>query len=129
MICYNYLEVTIDVKSLLDKDIILHCTVKINEVDRKKCFLKVANTINVLICLFCGIIYGISLYLNILGAEPDRISNIRLIPLEFTYSVTWCWALCKLYTQIKSSRYLLPNKRIFLLHGTLLFLYFLFSSI
>ena len=58
MICNNYLKVTIEVKSLLDKDIIMHNGEKINEIDQKKLYLQAANVINIFLCLISGAIFA-----------------------------------------------------------------------
>lgn len=60
-------------------------------------------------------------------AEPTP-GNKWIIAIDYTqlglfwaFMIAWAWTLVKLYRDIKHSKKLLPNKRVFKLHGFLLF--------
>ena len=53
--------------------------------------------------------------------------SMGLLTLQAIYTIVWAYCLFSLYREIKSSQHLLPKKRIFKLHATLLVFYFFFA--
>ena len=114
---------------MLDKDIILHNAKKINQLDRKKCQLQIANVFNIGLCLIVGILFATANYFGFIYGKLYFWVSILQILLMVTYLLVWGWSLFSLYTKIKASRKLLPKKKVFQLHATLLILYLLFYAI
>jgi hypothetical protein len=78
--------------------------------------LEVANILNIVISLLFLIC---SVFL-----DSSRIVEIS-IGLKILYLVIWSYALCSLFVKFKSSKHLLPRKRVFIIHAALLTVYFL----
>ena len=55
---------------MLDKDIILHNAEKLQQVDRKKCFLQIANFVNFFLCLLVGAGWAAENYFYMYGNFP-----------------------------------------------------------
>ena len=85
MICFTYLKVTIEVKTLLDKEIIMHNADKINQADRKKCYLYIAHAVNIFICIIVG--YKNSLKNSFFSYNPglERRFPFRYTIDEYTH--------------------------------------------
>jgi len=116
--------VSIEVTYLLDKNIYLENQTTLTEFDRKKRNLQVFYIINVVLCVGLGLLTLIAYTRETLGTL-SFIADWLFILYQFTYLLIWAWALYVLYRDIKQARMLLPNKRIFFLHGSLLVLYIL----
>jgi len=76
------------------------------------------------LCVGLGLLTLIAYTRETLGTL-SFIADWLFILYQFTYLLIWAWALYVLYRDIKQARMLLPNKRIFFLHGSLLLLYIL----
>ena len=55
--------------------------------------------------------------------------NITSLFFQVGCLFAWAWTLIRLYKDIKHSEKLLPNKRIFILHGSLLTIYLLLYAL
>ena len=51
------------------------------------------------------------------------IGNYGWLAMIAIFTLTWGWTLFKLYRDVVHSKKLLPNKKIFILHGSLLVLF------
>jgi hypothetical protein len=123
-ICLIYLRVSTEVTYLLDKNIYLENQSTLADFDRKKRNLLVFFFINVVLCVGLGLLTLIAYTRASLGLL-SFISDWLFIIFQFAYFLIWAWALYALYRDIKHANMLLPNKRIFVLHGSLLILYIL----
>ena len=55
--------------------------------------------------------------------------NITSLFFQVGCLFAWAWTLIRLYKEIEHSEKLLPNKHIFILHGSLLILYLLIFTL
>ena len=95
-----------------------------HEINKDNCFLNIVNVINIAIC--------VALLLFQVLSENYKAINISwdiAISLILVYLVTWVYSLCALFAKFKASNRLLPNKKMFIIHGVLLAFYSLFNVI
>ena len=91
----------------------------IRQRNRENFCLEVINIFNLLISV--GILIW---YLSAGGQHINLILTIQT-GVETVYLVVWSFALCSLFARFKSSEHLLPRKRVFIIHATLLTVYLL----
>lgn len=129
MVCYIYLSVTFQTDALLDKDVILNNQDKIETVYRQKKWLLVASIAIVLLCLANAAmaVVGFGYIYHKRGPTLMLASEYITVGLIFIFLLIWAIALCQLYSKVKNTDNLLPNKTIFALHGMSLILLVLFS--
>jgi len=122
IITQSYIKVACETKQILDKAVIFNNPAKIAEVHRFKIRIRNANIVCpllVIVLSVCGYIGG--------QINPDGwlyiIGAYGWLALVFAFTAVWGWMLYKLYRDTLHSRKLLPDKRIFILHGVLLVLF------
>jgi hypothetical protein len=123
-ICLIYLKVALEVKFLLNKKIYLENYETLREFHRGKKRLKWFFIVNVGICILLGLLTLFAYTIFPLGILAFS-SDILFIILQLGYLLVWVWALWRLYRNVQQAKDLLPNKRIFFIHGSLLVLYIL----
>ena len=103
----------------------------ISEVDvsvRKfRCWLTLANilvTILILVITACEYFGDTYQYLRLL-----TVSDYSSVTFQFLCMIAWTWTLIRLYRNIEHSEKLLPKKRLFILHGSLLTGYLLLFAL
>ncbi len=112
---------------LLKKDTYLKSASELESVNLFRCCFTFANiTISIMIILISITLYlAVVLNSKVLIAVTD---NSTLV-FQFVFMLAWALTLINLYRDIKHSDKLLPNKRMFLLHGCLLTSYlFIYAS-
>ena len=103
---------------LLEKDTYIKSAAKLIKAERFRCCLTIANAIILLLILVisASIFFGIRRY----SIKLLAIGTYSTLVLQVGCLLAWSWTLIRLYRDIKHSEKLLPNKHIFILHGTLL---------
>ena len=127
LISKTYLKVAFDTKQLLDPDVYFKNEKKMSGIDRFRWRLKVANVLVHLTAI--GIF--LSILLSLLQIAPFwvyQLGNYTELALLTLFAGLWGWTLASLYRNVKNSRKLLPDKRVFKLHGGLLVFYLLFMT-
>jgi len=126
IITATYLKVSFETRMLLNKNTYISTAVDLVQVDRFRCCL---TTFNVLISILILLI-AISLYFGgrylIEHYEFNVFYTVAInssLVLQIGCLLAWAWTLMRLYKDFKYTDKLLPNKRIFILHGSLLTLY------
>jgi hypothetical protein len=110
--------VSAETRQLLDRGVLLSERGKIEDVYRFKRNMLIANVLCPLvilglsICIFFG-------YLTRNLVVYD-IGNYGWVSVLSVFTIIWGWTLYTLYRDTVHSRKLLPNSRIFILHGSLL---------
>lgn len=130
MVCYIYLLVTFQTDALLDKDVILNNQDRIASVERKKKCLMLASIVVVLLSLAVAVMYGIGFTYIYHKRGPRLLIAAMYLSVASigVFLAIWALALAKLYNKVKNQEALLPNKKVFLLHGISLFLLVFFLS-
>lgn len=123
-ICVIYLKVAIEVTYLLDKNIYLENQIILREFAKKKQRLNCFFAVNLVLCFSLGVITWLGYTHDSLGSLSFA-SDILFIVFQVAYLVIWALALYSLYRDIQQAKTILPNRRIFLLHASLLVLYLL----
>jgi hypothetical protein len=113
-----YIKVSFETRMLLKKDTYLKSASELESVNLFRCCFATANiTISIFIILISITLYlAVVLNSKVLIAVTD---NSTLV-FQFVFMLAWALTLINLYRDIKHSDKLLPNKRMFLLHGCLL---------
>ena len=85
--------------------------------------MKCANVTMTLLILAIAVCY----YVGIKKADhlPLEIATANWLLFPSFLTVLWAWPLYKLYRDTRNSKNLLPNKKIFILHGSLIVLFLL----
>lgn len=100
---------------------------KIAAVNRFKRSINFANVMCPLLVVGCSL-------LIFLGEKQDNgllydIGSYGWLTLLTVFTLTWGWTLYKLYMNTVHSEKLLPDKRIFILHGSLLVFFLLMNAL
>jgi len=108
---------------LIDKNTYIRSAAELVSVDRFRCFL---TTTNVIISILILLI-SITAYFGVKHDEHKLhlVTFYSSLFLQIGCLFAWAWILIRLYKDIEHSEKLLPNKRIFILHGSLLSVYLL----
>jgi hypothetical protein len=124
IISFVYIKTSLETRMLLNKDTYLKSADETVYVKKFRCYLTTANIFaSILIIAISATMFigtysdGQSLYVG--------IANLATLLFELICSVAWVWTLIRLYKDIAHSEKLLPNKRVFFLHGSLLTIYYL----
>ena len=102
---------------MLDPDIYFNDKRKLDNVDRFRQKMKLANVLVGISIVVASVSVGI-------GENTDNAiyyaGSYFLYGMQIAFLLIWAWTLIKLYKEIKHSKRLLPDKRVFILHGILL---------
>lgn len=82
-----------------------------------------ANICTILLIAAFSIVYFIAIYR---GAEFGFlwfVPNYGQLIMLWVFMVTWAWTLILLYRNVKHQEKVLPNKKVFILHGIVLSVY------
>jgi hypothetical protein len=88
-----------------------------------RCYLTIANISASILIIAISAINCIGAFFNY--ERIEFLGDIATLVFQFLCSTTWAWTLIRLYRDVSHSEKLLPNKRIFLIHGALLTIYYL----
>ena len=123
IITSTYIKVSFETRMLIDKNTYIKSAAELVKVDRFRCFLTTSNVIISVLILLISITayFGVILDKHMLHLVTVYSSFVLQIGCLFA----WAWILIRLYKDIEHSEKLLPNKRIFILHGSLLSVYLL----
>ena len=122
MITQSYLNVAYETKFILDRGVLLNDRAKIAAVYKFKRNMKFANF------LFPLLVLGFSICILFGWQTVNKFYYIGYygwLTLFAIFTVAWGWTLHKLYRDTVRSKQLLPNKNVFILHGSLLVLFVL----
>jgi len=123
LITQSYIKVAYETKFILDRDVLFNDPVKLAAVRRFKRIMKCANVAMTLLILAIAVCFYVA---NKTGnLLLNYIANICWLVLPSFFTIMWAWPLYKLYRDTRNSKKLLPNKKIFILHGSLLVLFLL----
>lgn len=132
IITATYIKVAFETRMLIRKDTYIQSVDEIMAlVDKFRCCFTTTN----IFILILIVVISASVYFGARIGSPILFSlaNILTIVFQFGCLLAWTLTLIRLYKDIKHSEKLLPNKRIFILHGSLLasylFLYVLYQVI
>lgn len=124
-ITHLYVKVSYETRQLLDPEVHFNDEGKIQEVYKFRSRLEI---INKLVLFLIGLItLGF-----IVGANHTTVEFITAyteLTLLLVFLGVWAWTLFKLYSDVKNSQKLLPDKKIFAIHGALLFAFLLLFAI
>jgi len=113
--------VSFETKQLLDIEVLLGNAAKLAAVDRFKTVMKFAHVFVVLVALL------LSVFLCLGDKESNsllyNIGAYGILAILIGFTVVWGWTLFKLYRDTKNSEKLLPAKKTFIVHGSLLGLF------
>ncbi len=123
IITSTYIKVSFETRMLIDKNTYIKSAAELVKVDRFRCFLTTSNVIISVLILLISITayFGVILDKHMLHLDTVYSSFVLQIGCLFA----WAWILIRLYKDIEHSEKLLPNKRIFILHASLLSVYLL----
>lgn len=121
-----YIEVSVETAALLNKEVYCNNQETIDEVIRIKRRLRIADyfvwAFTLVIAILTAVGYSVKkLYLTFIATYARLLFQTGCM-------LVWGSFLYKLYKMVKKSE-LLPNKNIFILHGSLLIAYLVFSFI
>ena len=108
---------------LLNKDTYLKSADEMVFVPKFRCYLTTANISASILIIAISAFYSIAYFYD--RVELQFITDDTTLVLKLLCSVAWAWTLIKLYWDVAHSEKLLPNKRIFIIHGSLLTVYIL----
>ena len=108
---------------LLNKDTYIKSADEMVFVRNFRCYLATANIFASILVIAISAVFSIAGFYD--RVKLVSIANIAAVVFELVCSVAWAWTLIRLYKDIAHSEKLLPKKRIFLIHGSLLTIYFL----
>ncbi len=123
IITITYIKTSIETRMLLNKDTYLKSPDEMNFVRNFRCYLTIANISASILIIAISVTNWIGLFY--IHERIEFIGNMSSHVFQFLCSVAWAWTLIRLYKDIIHSEKLLPNKRIFLIHGALLTIYYL----
>lgn len=127
LVAYAYLRVIFDMEALLDKETHMSNYAKIDEISQNKKKLIVASVVAISVCLLDGLACYFGFIINslffIIGTQ------FVCVTLNFIFLGVWGYALIKLNSRIKLAEKLMPNRRMFSMHGTVLICYILFNLV
>ena len=122
VITQSYLRVAYETKFILDRGVLQNDPDKIAAVHRFKRNMVVAN----ILCPLLILAFSVCIYFGFYKDNPFYfIGYYGWLAMIAIFTLTWGWTLFKLYRDTVHSKKLLPNKKIFILHGSLLVLYVL----
>ena len=127
VITQSYIKVANETSQILDLRVHLNDPEKRAEVSQFKLRIKIANVLFPLLVLACSVCIYFGYKLE--NAWFYNIGSYGWLSLVTSFTLTWGWMLYKLYRDTVHSKKLLPNKRIFILHGSLLAFFLLMSAI
>lgn len=109
LICFTYIKVVLDTKSLLDKDIYLNNRSKLERSERYKRWLVIANWFNIVM----SIILGSCRYVGkrdagSVAAVIYKFGETTELAFQWIYFIVWGLMLIFLYRSVQSARNLLP---------------------
>ena len=127
VITQSYLRVAYETSQIIDKGVLFNDRDKLAAVYRFKTRIKIANVL----CPCLILAFSVCIYFGMKN-ENGLFYNIGWygwLALVTIFTLTWGWTLHKLYRDTKRSKKLLPDKRIFILHGSLLVSFLLVQAI
>ena len=127
VITQSYLNVSFETKQIINKDVLFNNPEKLAAVYRFKTCMKVANILVPLLFIALSVCYFIGVTSqNVILYD---IGNYGWLAMVTNFTLTWGWSLYKLYRDTTDSDELLPDKRIFILHGSLLTLFLVLQAL
>lgn len=126
-VSYVYLTVILEMEALLDKETHMSSYDKLNEITASKGKLKIWSVLAVTLCVIDGVICYVGFMIDdvflIVGTQ------FVLVCFNIAFLYIWGYALIKLNRRIKNADKLIPNKRLFMMHGTVLVLYIVWNIV
>jgi hypothetical protein len=122
LITQTYIKVAFETKQLVNPEVYLGNRKHLADVKKFRRCMKIINMVVILVIIVIGVV---------MSSENDKISLIAFYCMDvllWSFMLAWAWTLVKLYRGVKNSKKLLPNKNVFLLHGSLLTLYLVLES-
>ena len=118
-----YIKTSIETRMLLNKDTYVKSAYEMVSVRNFRCYVTTANIFASILIIAISATMCLALFFQ----YPKLFSIAYSVAIFFRFlcSVAWAWTLIRLYKDIKHSEKLLPNKRVFFIHGSLLTLYYL----
>jgi hypothetical protein len=113
-----YVKVSFETRMLLNKDTYLKSADELESVNKFRCCFTFANIAISIVILLISITMYLAFVLDskkLIAATLDSTFVFQLVCM-----LAWTLTLINLYRDINHSEKLLPNKRVFLLHGCLL---------
>ena len=130
MVCYVYLKTSVEMNALLDKRIHNDNKDRLAQVTRHKRALHIGTAIAVVLSLADAALYDTYADLKYLHGDKRLWLYYSFRYLQWAFELIclglWGVALWKIARKTRQTDNLMPNKRMFALHGTLLVLYFVF---
>ncbi len=122
IITITYIKTSLETRMLLNKDTYLKSADEMVFVRNFRCYLTIANiSASILIIAISAFFSIVYFYYRL---KLQLIAEYAVLFYQLLCSVAWAWTLIRLYKDITHSEKLLPNKRIFFIHGSLLTIYF-----
>ena len=122
----TYLRVALETKLLIPKDTEENVKDKLDYVNRLRFLFNAVNTFVASLIVALSVCYYLALV-----RESNLLKQIALtssLVFQMACVLAWGCTLIKIYREVKQTKKLLPNKRVFTLHGCLLILYLVFYS-
>ncbi len=88
-----------------------------------RCYLTIANISASILIITISATGSLAVFYN--SQKLLQITDYATLVFQSLCSVAWAWTLIRLYKEINYAEKLLPNKRIFFIHGTLLTILYL----
>jgi len=125
IIAVTYIRASFETRMLLDKNTYALIYAVDVSVRKFRCWLTLSNilvTIIILVISACEYFGDTYQFLRLLA-----VSDYSSVTFQFLCMIAWTWTLVRLYKDIKHAEKLLPNKRLFKIHGILLAIYMVLS--
>ena len=123
-----YIQTAYQTRQLVNVDIYLSDPDAILRVIRFKRIMTFTNVAVTLLILTISVLLYIGLKANFYADKLYFVANYLSLAFQVFCALAWGWTLYALYRGVKSSKKLLPNKNLFILHGSLLALYFVVEA-
>jgi hypothetical protein len=122
IITITYIKTSLETRMLLNKETYLKSADEMVFVRNFRCYLATANISASIVIIAISAFFSIADFYE--SVKLLLIANGAAVVFELLCSFAWAWTLIRLYKDITHSEKLLPNKRIFFIHGSLLTIYF-----
>ena len=118
-ITYIYIKASIEMNAILDKRVHMDSQIRLLEIEKQKRCLFICNYISIFFCVIESFTWAFNVELVYLGLFIRGF-------LDLFFLILWASALCSIATKVKNADNVMPNKRMFCIHGVLLgaFLFF-----
>ena len=125
IIAVTHIRASFETRMLLNKNTYEWISKVDVSVRKFRCWLTLANIfVTILILVITACEYFGDTYRNL---RLLTVSDYSSVTFQFLCMIAWTWTLIRLYNDIKHVEKLLPNKRLFKIHGILLAVYMALS--